>query len=105
MSKDFNRDGYRWVHNKDEMPTEPHYAVMEFSHIYIPGDERSQTHPGHGYPAENKPTIEYIVFKDREHWELYIKMNRSKNIVPVYNTPAKIKTTVNVEVDLPRHSV
>ena len=106
MGKEFFKDGYRWVHSLDEMPTEPHYAVMEFGSIYIPGDERSQSCPGHGYPAETVTKIDYIVFKDRESWEVYIKMNKGhKKIIPVYNTPAQIKTTVSVEVQLPRHSI
>ena len=106
MAKDFYADGYRWVHSKDEMPTEPHYAIMEFGSIYIPGDERSRTNPGHGYPGGSEPKIDYIVFKNREAWETYIKLNKgSKNFIPVYNTPATIKTTVNVLVDLPRNAV
>ena len=32
------------------------YAVIVERSVYIPGDERSRTNPGHGYPA----TTEYF---------------------------------------------
>ena len=30
------------------------YLLMTKKSIHIPGDERSKTHPGHGYPAHNE---------------------------------------------------
>lgn len=100
MNKEFFKDGYRWVHSKDEMPTEPHFAVMEFGTIYIPGDERSRTNPGHGYPASTESKIDYIVFKDQASWEAYIKLNKHRNFVPIHTTPAAILTETKVSIKL-----
>lgn len=37
------------------------FAVVYTESVTIPGDERSRTHPGHGYPEH---TQEYRVFKE-----------------------------------------
>lgn len=37
------------------------FAVVYTESVHIPGDERSRTHPGHGYPEH---TQHYSVFKD-----------------------------------------
>jgi hypothetical protein len=34
----------------DRIPQEEHFAVVYSDSIFIPGDERSRTNPGHGYP-------------------------------------------------------
>ena len=47
-------------------PNKPHFAALTFSHIHIPGDERSHQAPGHGHPVEDKPVAEYIVFDSEE---------------------------------------
>jgi hypothetical protein len=104
MSPLFNRDGYYTVKTKSEMPTEPHYAIIGYESFYIPGDERSRTNPGHGYPASTEYVVTYKVFENREVWEAYISLNKSSNITPVYTIPAKIKVETKVLVDLPRHA-
>jgi hypothetical protein len=43
-----------------EQPKEV-FAVVYTETIHVEGDERSRTHPGHGYPAH---TIEHQVFKE-----------------------------------------
>lgn len=47
-----------------DVPTERHFAVLIYKvHSYtIPGDERSRTNPGHGYPEHTEST--HVV----EHW-------------------------------------
>lgn len=107
MSK-FNRNGYYRVRHKEDMPTEPHYAVIEYTSTYIPGDERSRTCPGHGYPASTEYHVDYIVFESHKHWETYITLKGSTErakITPIHVTPANIKTKVEVSIDLPRQAV
>lgn len=41
-------------------PAKEKYAVVYQEHTHVPGDERSRTHPGHGYPAH---TETHNVFK------------------------------------------
>lgn len=40
------------------------YIVLEPDSIHIPGDERSRTHPGHGYPAEDRKITVVHKFDD-----------------------------------------
>lgn len=101
--KSFNSVGYYSVESEEDMPKTPHYAVMEFGSMYIPGDERSQSNPGHGYPAETVATRSYLVFMSKETWEAYIsKLKLQKYgktaFVALYTTPATITQTINVSV-------
>ena len=57
----------------NDVPKTPHFAVIKFGSIYIPGDARSESCPGHGYPASTQSTCEYIAFTDRSDWELFVK--------------------------------
>jgi len=100
----FNDDGYCRVKVQEDMPTEPHYAVIEYASTYIPGDERSCTDPGHGYGPETIQYVNYIVFKDRKCWEIYIKLKGARavnTINPVFITPAKINVQTTVDINLP----
>ena len=49
-----------------KIPQQQHYAALVFGTITIPGDERSRTNPGHGYPESTKETIEYVSFPSKE---------------------------------------
>ena len=63
------------VNSPGDFPDTPHLAIIEFGTIYIPGDERSRTNPGHGYPASSETTMTYTWFalQDREHWLYFIE--------------------------------
>jgi hypothetical protein len=60
-----------------EVPKDFHYAIILFDRtsVYIPGDERSRTHPGHGYPdrTETYNTFQYLFTKDLEELNKFIK--------------------------------
>lgn len=58
-----------FVHEKSKMPKGEHWAIIKFGSIHIPGDERSRTHPGHGYPERNEPSLEYRAFLNKADWE------------------------------------
>lgn len=93
----------KYIHNRNEVPKIQHYAIMEFSTYTVPGDERSRTHPGHGYPAHTESTCEYIMFEDRAEWEKEVKRREaslgfSKNYVAIQVIPATIQTEIVVNV-------
>jgi len=93
----------KWCHSIGEIPSGPHYAILEQRSISIPGDERSRTHPGHGYPASTEQVWDYIVFPDRTTWEIEVKKRHgsvfgNKDFVAISATPATISTTINVEI-------
>lgn len=57
----------KWVQSANDLPNEQHFAVLKFGSIYIPGDERSRTKPGHGHPGRHTTNIEYMTFKNEQH--------------------------------------
>ena len=77
VSNDFRRrafDARKSVRCPSDVPEGAHLALIVFGTIHIPGDERSRTNPGHGYPATTETTVSYYVWdlKDREYWEYEI---------------------------------
>lgn len=55
-----------------------HPAIVVFTSVHIPGDERSRTCPGHGYPAEDRNICQYIVFKDDAEMLKWIEGNNGQ---------------------------
>ena len=90
----------KYVHQASDIPTEHHWAIITSSSIYIPGDERSRTNPGHGYPAENQRIVEYEAYLTEEKWIEAIEELESKAFRESYIAlevhPAKIKSTLNI---------
>lgn len=69
----------------EKFPKEKHYAAIEFDSVWIEGDERSRTHPGHGYPGHYKDIVSYIHLGDKEALDNYI----TKKEMPNYGTPQR----------------
>ena len=89
-----------YVFSKSKMPTVPHWAVIEYGSISIPGDERSRTNPGHGYPASTEPYLRYHVFDTKTDLESWLA--RSTAHVSTYSvmfvTPGKVEVQHSVSV-------
>lgn len=81
-----------------ELPNEEFYAILFVRSVYIPGDERSRTNPGHGYPGGTENYWNIEVYKNREDWEAEIikQTNQRTTFKAVKMTPAKIQTTISV---------
>lgn len=99
-------DGHMWVHNPKDVPEEGiQYAIVEFSSIFIPGDERSRTNPGHGYGDRSEGKIDFILFENRTLWETEIAKRTQERSYgqhewfPISFRKAKVSTTVNVRVE------
>lgn len=60
-----------------EVPKDFHYAILLFDKqsVYIPGDERSRTNPGHGYPGgtEYYNTYQYFFTRDSVELNKFVK--------------------------------
>lgn len=41
-------------YSPSDIPKKEHWAILDFVTVHIPGDERSRTNPGHGYPASER---------------------------------------------------
>jgi hypothetical protein len=88
------------AHTNKLVPSTPHFAAIVFSTIYIPGDERSRTNPGHGYPASSEPVVNYIVFESREEMEEWVTNQEGyyskKDYRIIEATPLSVKFTATV---------
>jgi hypothetical protein len=78
------------VKDSSEIPRKPHYAIIIFKEekVTIPGDERSRTNPGHGYPGgvQTFQTNEYYVMTDAETFRkemesLYIQDPKRTDVI------------------------
>ena len=73
----YTDDKIRRVFGKNDVPKGKHYAVIIYksNSVFIPGDERSRTNPGHGYPEryETYESFEHYVSEEKEEWESLVK--------------------------------
>lgn len=93
-----------YVKSKARFPTEPHWVILNFTTIHIPGDERSRTNPGHGYPARSEPHIEYQAYLTEEKFlaalqELEDRSYTSDDYVALKVEPLTVTKTISVSVD------
>ncbi len=75
------------------------YIVIEKSSYHVPGDERSRTHPGHGYPAHDVDTDNVVRFSTLKQLEAYILAHADQDNLEVYKVqPVKIVKHVKVTI-------
>lgn len=71
-----------------DIPNSKHLAVLvqKVNRFDIPGDERSRTNPGHGYPATTEfvHQLEYFPFYTPEAATEYVQYLVSKKHSPVH---------------------
>lgn len=90
------------------VPKTEHWAIITFDTITIPGDERSRTCPGHGYPEHTESVVRYEAFTDEVEWRMRVhlmedtfinsKYPRERNWVAMKVKPATIKTTHTIVI-------
>jgi len=91
-----------------EIPKKSHFAVLiqRTEMIYHEGDERSRTHPGHGYPAYTQTieSIDYYAFEDDREVLAFLRTlssaDRAKARV-ISATPMEIKESLSIVLDKP----
>lgn len=49
------------------------YAALVTKTVTIPGDERSRTHPGHGYPEHTEEYVELVPFENEAAMAAWIQ--------------------------------
>jgi hypothetical protein len=88
------------ITNAHELPPGEHFAILTFRSVTIPGDERSRTHPGHGYPESTEHCAVYTLYETKDDWEEEIyRRSQSRwdgDFVPLMVTVPTIKTTITV---------
>ena len=75
------------------------YGIIDKSTQHIPGDERSRTHPGHGYGEHTVTTTRITEYKDKGEWERAIR----RKATPSFGQPEKFKAIVYREVEVQTH--
>lgn len=92
-----------YVTSLSKIPQQEHYAVIESDSVHIPGDERSRTNPGHGYPAHTKSFISYKAFVSLEELKHFLLVNEQstykKQYVVLKVNPVNISFNVDVKID------
>lgn len=79
-----------------ELPNFPFFAILTEISITIPGDERSRTNPGHGYPEHTENYFEIEIVDEKELAVRVEKMgNQRYKVVKVI--PAEVKNKVFFE--------
>lgn len=90
----------KYVSQSGDVPEEPHYMILKFESMYIPGDERSRTNPGHGYPAHHERIVKYEVYHTAERLQEAVKeleKSSSRKDYRVFRvTPLKVQTDIVV---------
>lgn len=91
----------KFISSIQDVPNEEHYVVLEGKSTYVPGDERSRTNPGHGYPAETIHSLSYNLVSE-SRLQAYIESLIQQKKVPnvdfkvIKATPVEVKTVVTV---------
>lgn len=99
--EDFNK---KWPKQTSHMPTEKAYAIMTPCSVTIPGDERSRTNPGHGYPEHTEHYWNVEIYHNEKEWKAEIKERHeskysNKNFVAYVMYPVKVNVSINVNVE------
>ncbi len=82
------------------IPSTEHFAILTEVSVYIPGDERSQSHPGHGYPASTETYLSYEAFTDRALWEEKVQLlhARGTRFRAMKVQPAHMASSLHIQV-------
>ena len=80
-----------------------HWAVVTETSVFIPGDERSRTNPGHGYPETTSTYLEYKSFKTLAALEYFLKkMSPNSRYKVLKVTPVEVELKVSVKANTTR---
>ena len=79
----------------------PKYLLIEKESIYIPGDERSRTNPGHGYPAHTQEVERTKLFDTEAELLAYLaQWSRSIKNPVIYEVTGEVKLETKTTLSL-----
>jgi len=83
------------------MHSVPHWVILKYSSIHVAGDERSRTHPGHGYPSHSVDNVSYEAYLTEEKFlEAVQELTSHSGRYSVFKVePLTIKTTLSVTAE------
>lgn len=84
-----------------DFPDERSYVIATPQSVHIPGDERSRTAPGHGYPSSTHYYLDFQVFENKEEWETAVAhiAGTQKSYRAFVLNPATVTTTITVQTE------
>lgn len=92
----------KFVNSAADVPKVEHFALFVSDSYYTEGDERSRTHPGHGYPASTNYIIQYQAFLTKEKLLSAIadleKNSYKKEYCVCKITPMTVEKTISLEL-------
>ncbi len=92
------------MHERPSMADTPYtFAVIIERSIHHEGDERSRTHPGHGYPAYTETVKEFKEFKDEAEFRAWVEREESRKYGrekyrPIAFKAVDVKTTLSFNI-------
>jgi hypothetical protein len=83
-----------------DLPSKKYFAILQTTSVYIPGDERSRTNPGHGYPGGTETHWSIMTFETREEWvkEIQDLTKDNKIFQAIEASPARVDVDVKISV-------
>lgn len=92
---------WTYVTSAEKLTYGEHFGIIESSSIYVPGDERSRTNPGHGYPASSESVITLKVTADEAVWKEEIsKLTTARHNYHSFKAVKITVAEVNISVDV-----
>lgn len=89
----------------DELPPGEFYAILKPTSTTVPGDERSRTYPGHGYPEHSVDSWDIEVFTDHTAWEAEIRRLSAQTgyfrepFKAVIMKPVSVRTQIMIDIE------
>lgn len=80
------------------MKTTTQYLALYETTQYVEGDERSRTHPGHGYPAHTTTSNTYEEFATEADMLAWVASEETKKYGPKLNYAIVKVARINLEV-------
>jgi len=84
----------------NHLPNEEFYAILYPDSITIPGDERSRTNPGHGYPEHTVNNWRMEVYPTKEEWEAEIRKQSERKYNQKFKAIRAVPAVITTEIKL-----
>lgn len=76
----------------------PQWAVLQYRSIYIPGDERSRTNPGHGYPESTERVSDLLVFDSEEELKSWLERHTREDVIVLKAQRVDAKSRIVIDL-------
>lgn len=90
----------KYISTPSEELKQKHFAALVFSSVYIP--KQGVWAKAQGYPAENKPIVEYIAFESKVEMEEWVlrqdRYQDKKQYQLIESTPLVVNKSVSISI-------